>query len=544
MNNNLLATPASGTNPMHELKASIGDFVTRLSDGVAKKADVSFLALLIIFAVWSGFGLLESPGFTFDEALFVDPALHYARHGFLAAPTLGPGFGHEEAYLYHTPLYFLALGYIFRLFGEGLLQARVFSVVLASCSLCLVFLIVRRSSPLAALLTTFLLAVDPLFGSRAREARPDWIALLAVLGAFSLITSLRAKGWRRLVFVLVAGVLVGVGVNSHLLYLIYGVSFGLLLIFPWALGLRECRFRWTRLAVFSLGVVVTLIPFLLYARRHPIAFAEQFKYHVSLQHEAYAKTGGWVYQEVLRYLQYFRLAPFGLIYFVGSMCAAGWLALWSSCGATEEEKAGTSTWLRTVFVVSLLGITLLSVTSGHRSWHLLILAPFLCAVGGGVAAWAAGRARHSWPAVFLCVLFFLAVLNGVAVSWVARTYSALATWGERRVDKLEPRLTVLVPRGSSVYGDYRLVFLAYKLDWKFVQHQYAYRKDPKGLREVRFDYVIASDMTGDLSGIDMADYVLVENLELGRSPFRLGKVNRTVNPISLHVFRRQPNPAL
>ena len=505
---------------------------------MAKKADALFLGLLFTFAMWSGIGLLESPGFTFDEALFVDPALHYARHGFLAAPTLGPGFGHAEAVLYHPPLYFLALGHVFRVFGEGLLQARLFSVALASCSLCLVFFIVRRWSPLAALLAAFLLAVDPLFAYRAREARPDWIPLLAVLGAFGLITSLPATGRRRLVSVLAVGVLVGLGVNAHLLYLIYGVVFGLLLLFPSPLGPRKVRYRCFESAVFSVGLVATLIPFLLYVRRHPMAFEEQFLYHVDLQHEAYSKTGGWMYQEALRYLQYFKLTPFGLIYFAGAMAAAGWLSFRSSSAAAEVQKAGTLPWLRTVFLVSLFGMALLSVASGHRPWHLLMLAPFFSILGGEVAAWAIGRARHSWPAVLLCTLFFLAALNGVVVNWLARTYSAFATWGERRVDKLEAGLAGIIPRGSTVYGDYRLVFLAYKQDWKFVQHQYAYRKDPKRLRELGFDYVIASDMTGDLSGINLADYSVVEILELNPSHFRLGKLNRTVNPISLRVLRR------
>lgn len=521
------------------LKAALGYFVARVCDYVARNARVLFVVLLSIYAVWSCVGLLESPGFTTDEApIIVDAGLHYARHGFLAVPAMGPGFGHEEAVLYQTPLHFLALGYVFRVFGEGLLQARLLSVALALCCLCVLFLIVRRWSPLGAFFAAVLLAVDPLFTARTREARYDWLALLGALGAFGLLISMPSEQRRRIASVLAAGVLVGLAVNSHVLSLIYGVIFGLLLLLPSLLGPRKARFRWMESAVFSLGVVVTLVPFLFYASRHPTAFVEQFLHQSADWHKSPSKTGGWLYQEALKYFQYYRLAPFGFIYFVGSMCVAGWLACRSSSEGSEPEGAGTLARLRTVFLITLLGIGLLSVISGHRPWRLLLLAPFVSAVGGMVAVWAAKRARDSWPALFLCLLFCLAVLNGVAANWLARTYSAFATWGERRVDKLEARLTELIPRGSSVYGDYRLVFLACKLDWKFVQHQDSGRRDPKRIREMKFDYLVVSEMTGDLNGINTADYVLVEELKLGRSPFRLKNLNKTVVPIDFQVYRR------
>ncbi|HEV3312954.1 MAG TPA: glycosyltransferase family 39 protein [Chloroflexota bacterium] len=79
-------------------------------------------------------------------------------------PEIRPEFGQlSQPFLWHPPFFFFLLGRWFSLWGnDGLVTARLLSVVVSAVMLCLVYIVARKiSGARVALLALFLIALDP-----------------------------------------------------------------------------------------------------------------------------------------------------------------------------------------------------------------------------------------------------------------------------------------------------------------------------------------------------------------------------------------------
>ncbi len=265
----------------------------RLAADASRGWDRAAILLVVAFFGWSLFGLAQSPGFDLDEAPALDVAINWKNEGFLAAPSLGPGFGHREAFFYQTPLQFIVLGSYLRVAGEGLFQARLLSLLLASVVLWLTYVTFARVSKGLGLSAALLLAFDPEFVTRARLVRYDMLPLVCVLVALWLLARLQT-GRRNYLLAIGAGLAAGLAVNTHLLFLIYVPA----ILFWFFLPNPAVPVDWTtamRGSVLFLGsFCLSLAPFAVYALRHLDAFRDQMLFQIVFHHAGTSETHGWL----------------------------------------------------------------------------------------------------------------------------------------------------------------------------------------------------------------------------------------------------------
>ena len=464
----------------------------------------NYLAYLVIaaFATWGLFGLGQTV-FTYDEASIIDPAISLVERGYMSIPSAGPGHGHESAYLYQLPLYHILLAGVFRIFGVGLLQGRLLSLLLAVVVLVLVYLIMRRYGPLERAIAVSVLAVDWRFSFSAREIRYDLAALVGMLGAYALLsnwmpsrrsqTSTRVR-WPVLPFL--GGVMAGLAFISHFQYVLTIPLFVALMVLLPADVTSPLRLRFQGAIAFCLGALLPTTPVGVYVLRNWEAFRDQLLFHIVERGGQSETPIVWLLKEGWKYWSYYaRWRPVPLLLFL-NVGAVAILVVWISRLRIPREQHDIQLILKTRSLQRLAGVViifpvLVGVSSQHQPWYHLMVVPFWAMACGASAMWV--RQQTKSIRIICAVFLALALANGLVASWGQITYSALRGWGARHVEVVESQITNYIPDGSSVYStDYRFYFIARRHQWRFVNAYYFLNIDFKALAQEKFDYVIAS----------------------------------------------------
>ena len=136
---------------------------------------VASLALLLI-----GFCLLELrcldrfPAPRVDEPWLMQPSWEWLKHGHPGLPMFRHLGSNIQNYWITSPLLFAAGAVVFKLFGIGLLQARVFNLFLAAMILLCLYLVVRRyTGHWTSFAAVLLLSLDGNFLYWSRVSRSD-----------------------------------------------------------------------------------------------------------------------------------------------------------------------------------------------------------------------------------------------------------------------------------------------------------------------------------------------------------------------------------
>ena len=248
----------------------------RPSRWAVSDSDLAWL-LIAAFALFNLVGLDRMPLINGDEPWIAEPGLHFWRTGVFASELHRGFYGVEQHFLLHAPLFSILVGGVIAVLGQGLYQARLLPLALATATAALTFVLGRRLlSPRHGLLALLMLTtwrVAP--GVKAypsgiplvdlgRLARYDIAVPVFTVAAFllvlPLITGVRPAApltrgaVTRLVF---AGTLVGIAVSCHPTALAWTAMLcaALILTHGWRDGLRSSA--WI--------VAGTLIGFLPYA---------------------------------------------------------------------------------------------------------------------------------------------------------------------------------------------------------------------------------------------------------------------------------------
>ena len=115
------------------------------------------------------------------------------------------------------------------------------------------------------------------------------------------------------------------------------------------------------------------------------------------------------------------------------------------------------------------------------------------------------------------------------------------SWGSRDPGLFKRELIETIPDGSSVLGDYRLLFYSYEMNWQFQSSCSAGFADPRLLEQLRFDYVVLSELTGAPDWLDIEDYAEVVTFE-SRQPkwaVSLPHINPSNRPMMLTVYKHR-----
>ena len=508
---------------------------------------ILIVLFLVAFALWGSFCLVDSPGFSVDEAGIIAPALSFYHHGYLATAQAGPGFGHEDSYFFQTPLHPIVLAEYFKLVGADLWQGRLLSLMLAVVVLILIYLAMRPFGRLACLLAMVVLSVDWLFTYRAREIRYDWLALIGMLAAFILLREVwcsrdpaekQVKPFR----CLAAGLLLGMAANSHVLSLLYVFSFALLLLlFPWG----RKNWGWHRLyraALFSAAFLLAMVPFALYAWRHPLGFEQQFLFMVKLHGGESPSSSSWILAEAGKYWEYYRWTPAWLVLMVVAL-GYGLIAGKESFQGRNQEPAATKRALfQVVLVLAILIPALLAVVSKHQPWHHLFAVPVWSMFVSAALVHSRARPRSRVWFTVLASFYFLAVANGLLLNWGYRSYAAWAGRGSRFSPALMDQVKAVVPRGSVVYGPYYLIFLADQQNWKFIFNIDYLLKDMDAIAQIPFDYLLFCGSLVDRQLFPdrrLADYELLTEVKAPAPAPILKKLNPKYYPVDLKIYLRK-----
>ncbi len=210
--------------------------------------------------------------FVEDEGWNSDAAVNWMREGRLRMSSFPSDISNQVDA--RPPLLAMVMGETFRLFGAGVLQARLSSILAAVGVVAVTYFLGLEMGGLwVACVAALLVACDSFLVITARSARPEpHTAFFSCLGILLYYISRRKDSpWGSFL----AAVSIGIAINFHPLAVGYAAAGGLLLL----LELRFAILRSPRAWAYLLGLVVSMAPYALwlsYDALHRAAFRETY----------------------------------------------------------------------------------------------------------------------------------------------------------------------------------------------------------------------------------------------------------------------------
>lgn len=236
------------------------------------------ILLLSIFTILYSFHLDKFPNVWTDEAWFINPAYALVTLGKLGT-TMKVGAIANYTY-WQPPVFFLLLAASFKLFGFGLIQARMVSVALGFLTVLFTYLLGKKLySKNVGLLASLLLISNPLFFYICRQSRMDIAVVCFTLIAlyFIYIALKESKPF----YYFVSSLFAMISILSHpngllglvaiiLIILVYKVDFK---------GLK-LNLKFKEIISFIFGIILPLIPYLIYISYDFPEFKNQFNSNI------------------------------------------------------------------------------------------------------------------------------------------------------------------------------------------------------------------------------------------------------------------------
>ncbi|VVB54883.1 Dolichyl-phosphate-mannose-protein mannosyltransferase [uncultured archaeon] len=160
------------------------------------------------------YNISTKPDLYVDELIYVSLAENWLKYQTLKL------HGFNENFFYHPFLGMLMIASWFKFFGVGFTQARVLSVLLATFTMGILYLIGARKSTTAGLLTLVIFATDPLIVYVNRLVLLENISnFFAILGIYLMVLMFNLKERKRYSGILLIGVSFGLAITTKLTYL-------------------------------------------------------------------------------------------------------------------------------------------------------------------------------------------------------------------------------------------------------------------------------------------------------------------------------------
>ncbi len=182
--------------------------------------------------------LLGDPVVWPDEAVYADIARNIIVENRLGTDLLKgmiPGF--ESHAYWSPPLFMYGIAAWFKVFGFSILNQRLFSVTLGTIAVVIFFLLTQRvnvfkkTAYLIPTVTTLLLVTDPVFLKASRISRPEIMVLAFTSAAFLIyLKILKGSKGRKNIYLFLCGLLLGLGLVTHMLALSFALAFFVALI--------------------------------------------------------------------------------------------------------------------------------------------------------------------------------------------------------------------------------------------------------------------------------------------------------------------------
>lgn len=404
--------------------------------------------LALAFAGIQGFDILTYPLVNHDTALLNDAGWQLVKTGHFRADVLSQNPGFEDHYFWQPPALALSAAGSYWLFGFGIWQTRLPSIVFGALGILAIFEFVRslRPSGIGALIAAASLFFLSPWVITAKDSRMDTGAILALLVGTRLAMGAVGRNEPKISTFFAAGVCVSLAALFHTAAVTWAV--GLLVVIvafhPKRPGLA---------VAYSAGASLLIAAWLLYGLQYPIEFNRQY---VALLVDRTSHVG--VLQrlsgEVLRYLSTFARAP--------TVCGMLLLGIYG--------LVANSLWhdlrIRSLMVLAGLVSFFSAIAVGGKSSGFYDLYPitlFLCLIAIGLEeCLTMSRGRGPWLriATITCVAAF--VINSAALSLGPR-FLAFRYQGVNRDYALQlAPLSHLLKEGDQVWGSVPIWFAVVK----------------------------------------------------------------------------------
>lgn len=406
--------------------------------------------IAVVFFAFNLLGLTRSPLLWVDEATLNDAAREWVMSGQVRSSVFSDVPAFARGYYWQPPLQTLVTACSYSVFGFGIWQTRIPPLLFAGASLLMLGMILGRfrSPAVIVVLTSALLAVDPLFSFLARSGRMDSMCIFFLLVAIH--SSLKALDTNQPSWSVATGLALGAAGMSH--PIAAGMGTGIVLAHAMFVPMR--RKHLPLLLVSGLILPLLWISTAWFSGEWS-AFTGQFLRHGS---DHLVSTTIWqrFCDEVARYPRDFARAPFApVLYLVAVILFAG-----SLVKGRRSDHGMIMVWFVCSFVFNVLFMT--------KDVGFYVLYPNVIAIimlgllltdiehAGGVMVRMTSR-----------LTVVAAVMVMVIVGPGGRLIAAITQWQERDPDVLRRSLEQVIPRGSRVFGDGLLWYAAQGLGYDF-----------------------------------------------------------------------------
>ncbi|KAF5053447.1 Dolichyl-phosphate-mannose-protein mannosyltransferase [anaerobic digester metagenome] len=331
------------------------------------------IVILFIFMGLYSFHLDQYPCLWCDETWFINSAFNLAAHGFLGT-TMMPTFYNISHFTYwQPPVYMVLLAVSFKLFGLGITQAKMVSVILGFFTVLFTYLLAcELFNKKIGLLSSLLLISNPLFFLVARQARMDIaVACFTLIALYYLVLALKRSKY---VYYFCSGLFAMLSLLSHpngifcmismaLIYMICKIDFKNL----------KLKIKLKEIFYLILGPILVAIPYLYYISLDFPAFLGQFKFNILNSANSPLNN---IFLEKIRYMELVGFfnnieGMFTLILLVASF----YLALLGLLHIIKKKKKFNSKFLLIVLLVHLILFAVL-VSQKYATWYLGIILPY------------------------------------------------------------------------------------------------------------------------------------------------------------------------
>lgn len=451
------------------------------------KNNKEILSLLLIFIVLYSFDLSKYPVVWIDEGWFINPAFNLAFHGFFGT-TMMPDFYNIAHFTYwQMPLYMVLVAISFKLFGFGIVQARMVSVFLGFFTILFTYLLGKELfTKKVGLLATSLLIVNPLFFRVAREVRMDIaVACFTLIALYFLVMALKRSKHK---YYFCSGLFAILSFLSH--------PNGIFCIISIILIYCSCRIDFKNLKIhFNLKEVVCLIT-------GPLIASIPYLYYISLDFQAFKNqyevnilsSGNNplinISLELIRYKE--------LIYFFGGLegqitvlliVTTLSLILFGMVYILKNRNKFSSKFLFIVISVPLVLLTVL-VIQKHSMWYLGIVLPYLFIL---MVVPFKIKFNHKNVKVSLAVLLIITItMSSLGI------FSSIYQNKDYDYQTIQSQIQGYIPTGSVIVGDPQY-WITLHNNYTYYDYHYMNSSDFQKLRggyvlyDSGWDYVIHSD---------------------------------------------------
>ncbi|MFA0833726.1 MAG: ArnT family glycosyltransferase [Methanobacterium formicicum] len=240
---------------------------------------------MLVYVVLYSFNLDKFPVVNGDENWFINPAYDLSMFGKMGTSMIYDSHNLANFTYWQPPVFILLMATSFKLFGFGIIQARMVSVGLGFLTVLFTYLLgLKLYNKKIGILASLLLVLNPLFFMISRNARMEIsVACFMVIAIYCTFLALKeskfgyyfaAAFFATLAFLSHPNGLIAI-LSVFLIILVENIDFK-------SLKNLKLNINFNEIFVFILGVIIPLIPYALYISLDFEAFKAQFMGNIAV----------------------------------------------------------------------------------------------------------------------------------------------------------------------------------------------------------------------------------------------------------------------